>query len=67
MVTEFVKMAIDFREIHIFIKVVLQIFHLAALLVRYTKRVFTSLRNTSSSIRLKPILSNGRSNIKSHP
>lgn len=27
MVAEFVKIAIDFREIHIFIKVVLQIFH----------------------------------------
>ena len=31
MVTEFVKMAIDFREIHIFIKVVLQIFHRSSL------------------------------------
>ena len=39
----------------------------AALLVGYAKRAFTSLRNTSSSIRLKPILSNVRSNIKSHP
>ena len=27
MVAEFVKIAIDFRENHIFIKVVLQIFH----------------------------------------
>ena len=31
MVAEFVKIAIDFREIHIFIKVVLQIFHRSSL------------------------------------
>ena len=40
---------------------------MAALLVGYARRAFTSLRNTSSSIRLKPILSKVRSNIKSHP
>ena len=41
--------------------------HEADTYMRYAKRAFTSLRNTSSSIRLKPILSIVRSNIKSHP